>query len=100
MELVLLGVTAAPFLALLRLLLCFLLLRFGDHGGGTSQEAEEEETQESEEAAQEEGECGFVISSVAQGRVSLEPWTAAASLSTAPGPWLLIALFAFVWTAW
>ena len=40
MELVLLGATAAPFLAapflaLLRLLLCFLLLHFGDHGGGT-----------------------------------------------------------------
>jgi hypothetical protein len=35
MELVLLVATAAPFLALLRLLLFFLLLRFGDHDGGT-----------------------------------------------------------------
>jgi len=40
MELVLLGATAAPFLAapflaLLRLLLCFLLLHFGDHDVGT-----------------------------------------------------------------
>jgi hypothetical protein len=35
MELVLLGATAAPFLALLRLLLCFLLPCCGDHDGGT-----------------------------------------------------------------
>lgn len=36
-------------------------------------------------AAHEEGECGFVIASVARAEFSLEPWTAAASLSTAPG---------------